>query len=109
MSFLLSCPNCGPRRVDEFRYGGELRPRPQGEPSTRDWAAYLYERTNIAGVQDEWWYHRQGCKRWFTASRDTTTNTVLATAWFSPEKGGQDAQEPTTHATAAAGDGDPGP
>jgi sarcosine oxidase subunit delta len=82
MSFLLSCPNCGPRRVDEFRYGGEIRERPHDQPqSPREWGAYLYERANIAGPQREWWYHRHGCKRWFVALRDTTTNAVLETSW----------------------------
>jgi len=84
MSFLLSCPNCGTRRVDEFRFGGELRETPGDTVSPRDWRAYLYERANVAGPQQEWWYHRYGCKRWFIATRDTRTNTVLKTAWFSP-------------------------
>lgn len=79
MAFLLACPNCGPRGVYEFRYGGELNPRPvdvsADDPS---WAAYLYFRTNAAGVQDEWWYHRAGCQRWFKARRDTRSNEVVA-------------------------------
>ena len=35
--------------------------------------AYNYFRTNVAGVR-EWWYHRSGCRAWFQAERDTTTN-----------------------------------
>jgi heterotetrameric sarcosine oxidase delta subunit len=88
MSFLLTCPNCGERRVDEFRFGGELRARPQPDALTpREWRAYLYERANVAGEQREWWYHRHGCKRWFVARRDTRTNTVLATGWFGEDVG----------------------
>lgn len=34
-------------------------------------------RRNVAGVQQEWWYHRLGCKVWFLAERDTRTNEVL--------------------------------
>ena len=49
MSFLLSCPHCGPRDVNEFRF------------------------------QREWWYHRVGCGLWFLAERDTRTNEVLRT------------------------------
>ncbi|MDX6631796.1 MAG: Sarcosine oxidase, delta subunit family, partial [Gaiellales bacterium] len=26
MSFLIDCPNCGPRPSTDFRYGGETRP-----------------------------------------------------------------------------------
>jgi sarcosine oxidase subunit delta len=102
MSFLLTCPNCGVRRVDEFRFGGEYRERPQGTPSVDEWGAYLYERTNVAGLQREWWYHRQGCKQWFIGTRDTVTNTVHSTAWFAPEKGTQDAQEHHPDSTATA-------
>src|SRR5436190_2406739 len=105
MSFLLICPNCGERRVDEFRYGGELRARPVAEAlSPREWAAYLYERANVAGPQREWWYHRLGCKRWFVATRDTTTNTVLETAWLTSTKGVRDGRERDPYATKATGD-----
>lgn len=64
MSFLLPCPNCGPRDVSEFRYGGQLIAA--GQPA------------NQPGPQRERWYHRLGCRRWFTAERDVRTNTVLA-------------------------------
>jgi sarcosine oxidase subunit delta len=103
MSFLLACPNCGPRRVDEFRFGGELRQAPAGELSPAEWRAYLYDRANVAGPQREWWYHRQGCKRWFVATRDTTSNAVLHTAWFGEGKGESDAQARDPRSTAAAG------
>ena len=35
MSFLLSCPNCGPRDVNEFAYAGEVTSRPQAPPDLR--------------------------------------------------------------------------
>ena len=79
MSFLLSCPNCGERSVYEFRFGGEVRQRPTAAASLHEWAEYLYARKNEAGVQQEWWYHQLGCRTWFFAVRDTTTNTVLET------------------------------
>jgi methylglutamate dehydrogenase subunit B len=78
MSFLLPCPNCGPRDVNEFSYAGEVTVRPKGSPSFRDLTAYLYFRRNVAGVQREWWYHRLGCEIWFQAERDTRTNEVLS-------------------------------
>ncbi len=61
MSFLLTCPNCGPRAVAEFRHGGEIPTGP----------------TNLPGPQRERWYHRLGCRRWLVAVRDVRTNTVL--------------------------------
>ena len=79
MSFLLGCPVCGPRPVEEFSYAGEVTTRPEFEPTLRELTSYLYFRRNVAGVQREWWCHRLGCELWFLAERDTVTNTVLAT------------------------------
>jgi sarcosine oxidase subunit delta len=79
VSFLLPCPNCGPRDVNEFAYQGEITRRPKESPSFRELTTYLYFRDNVAGVQREWWYHRLGCEAWFHAERDTRTNEVLRT------------------------------
>ena len=79
MSFLLSCPNCGPRDVNEFAYAGEVSLRPKERPDVRELGSYLYLRRNVAGVQREWWFHRFGCELWFQAERDTRTNAVLST------------------------------
>jgi heterotetrameric sarcosine oxidase delta subunit len=84
VSFLLTCPHCGPREVTDFGYGGEVLQRPASEPSRRELNAYNYFRRNVAGVQREWWYHRSGCRAWFVAERDTRTNEVLSTA--TPER-----------------------
>ncbi len=81
MSFLLACPNCGPRSVYEFEFGGEYHPRPSVSAGASEWAHYLHFRVNAGGPQTEWWYHRQGCKRWFLSERDTTTNEVRTTFW----------------------------
>ena len=81
MSFLIPCPNCGPRPVGEFRFGGETLARPQPEASDGDWASYFYSRRNVAGEQTEWWYHKFGCRSWLVAERDTVSNPVLATRW----------------------------
>jgi heterotetrameric sarcosine oxidase delta subunit len=80
MSFVLSCPHCGPREVTDFAFGGEVSSRPASRPSQRELCAYVYLRRNVAGVQREWWYHRSGCREWFVAERDTRTNEVLSTA-----------------------------
>ncbi len=63
MSFLLTCPNCGPREVYEFRYGGQV----------------LDTASNLPGRQRERWFHRLGCRRWLAAERDVRTNEVLRT------------------------------
>jgi heterotetrameric sarcosine oxidase delta subunit len=83
MSFVLSCPHCGPREVGDFAYGGEVLVRPSGEPSRRELYRYVYFRRNVSGVQREWWYHRSGCGAWFQAERDTRTNKVR---WTGPAR-----------------------
>ena len=80
MSYLLTCPNCGVREVTDFGYGGESSPRPKQRPSFRELNEYNYFKVNVAGVQREWWFHRSGCRAWFIAERDTTTNEVFWTA-----------------------------
>jgi sarcosine oxidase subunit delta len=80
VSYVLICPNCGPREVTDFAFGGEVSRRPRERPTLRELGAYNYFRRNVAGVQREWWYHRSGCRAWFIADRDTRTNDVLLTA-----------------------------
>ena len=67
MSFLIDCPNCGPRPSTDFRYGGETRPVEDPSSSER----------NVAGDQAERWFHRDGCRRWLTITRNTVTNQVM--------------------------------
>ncbi len=86
MSFLLECPCCGPRPVDEFAYFGEVTKRPAGSPSLRDLTDYVYFRDNVAGPQREWWQHRTGCGEWFLAERDTRTNEVLEVTLPTPRR-----------------------
>jgi len=80
MSFLITCPVCGPRTSDELRYGGEDKgPRPEEEGMTPgDWVAYVHENRCVAGLSKEWWFHRDGCATWFAIWRDTTTNLQVA-------------------------------
>jgi len=96
MSFLLACPSCGPRDVNEFRFQGEVTRRPGPEPSLRDLSDYVYFRDNVAGVQREWWYHRTGCGVWFVAERDTRTNEVLRTEIPPPVGAGRAASSDAT-------------
>ena len=87
---ILDCPNCGPRNVSEFRFGGESLPRPKDPTALDDgaWTRYLYMRSNKLGVQTEWWYHSAGCELWFLAERHTGTNEVSKTFVWQPEEGG---------------------
>jgi len=90
MSFLLECPHCGRRPVDEFAYFGEVTRRPgrseNGPPSLRELTEYVYFRDNVAGPQREWWQHQMGCGEWFLAERDTRTNHVLSTWLHEPSR-----------------------
>ena len=81
MTFLIPCPNCGPREALEFSYGGEVTPRAGPGASTEMLAAYLYFRVNVNGWQTEWWLHRDGCRKWFLVERHTMTNEVRRTYW----------------------------
>jgi sarcosine oxidase subunit delta len=82
MSFLLACPNCGKRQVSEFAFGNEYSQRPSQEEGFEAWTDYVFMKNNIRGKQVEWWYHRDGCKRWFLALRDTTCSTDHVSFWF---------------------------
>lgn len=81
MTFLIPCPNCGPREALEFSYGGESTKRAGPDSDAEDLARYLYFRTNILGWQTEWWYHRDGCQKWFLAVRHTVTSEIQRTYW----------------------------
>jgi sarcosine oxidase subunit delta len=74
---LISCPWCGPRAEMEFGFGGEADvayPPDQDALSDDEWAEFLYVRNNPRGPSVERWVHSVGCRRWFTAVRDTVSN-----------------------------------
>jgi sarcosine oxidase, subunit delta len=68
----ITCPNCGSRPVEEFRYGGEFPTIADGltDADERN-IDYLWMFDNVAGVATERWFHEAGCRRWHTAHRDT--------------------------------------
>jgi sarcosine oxidase, subunit delta len=79
---LIACPYCGERPEIEFVYGGQahrVRPRAPAELTDEQWAAFLYLRENVQGVQPERWRHTHGCGRFFNALRDTRSDRFLAT------------------------------
>ncbi len=76
----ITCPNCGVRNSDEFRYGGDasvVRPA-HDDPSEEAWFRYVYIRDNPKGAHREFWQHTGGCRAWLVVTRDTTDHTVLA-------------------------------
>ncbi|MET8248954.1 sarcosine oxidase subunit alpha family protein [Streptomyces sp. NPDC005202] len=78
---LIPCPWCGPRDETEFHYGGQAHvPYPEDPAALTDeeWARYLFFRDNPKGPFAERWSHAAGCRRWFNAVRDTSTNEILA-------------------------------
>ena len=78
---LIPCPWCGNRDESEFSYGGEAHlERPDDNCSDEEWTEYIFMRKNIKGKNKERWNHSNGCRQWFNAIRDTTTNTFLETS-----------------------------
>lgn len=75
---MIPCPHCGPRPVEEFRFGGEL-PEPPAhltDEFERD-LDRVWFYTNVEGVETERWFHAGGCHRWATYQRDTATDRVV--------------------------------
>jgi len=78
---LIACPWCGPREETEFSYGGQAHvPYPEHPASLTDelWAHFVFFRDNPEGPFAERWVHSVGCRRWFTAVRDTRTHRFLS-------------------------------
>ncbi|MFF7389272.1 sarcosine oxidase subunit alpha family protein [Streptomyces scabiei] len=78
---LITCPWCGPRDEAEFHYGGQAHVAYPETPSAltdEEWARYLFFRDNTKGPFAERWSHAAGCRRWFNAVRDTSSNEILS-------------------------------
>ncbi|VAV98406.1 Sarcosine oxidase delta subunit [hydrothermal vent metagenome] len=78
----ITCPWCGARGEEEFRYGGPshlARPENDESLSDGDWADYLVMRDNVKGVSRERWGHIHGCGQWFNMVRDTVSHEIHAT------------------------------
>ncbi|MFN8573891.1 MAG: sarcosine oxidase subunit delta [Gemmatimonadaceae bacterium] len=78
MTLKVTCPYCGPRYTTEFWFGGEVIPHHTTDAASAtahdDDFARVWLKSNVAGLQDERWFHHAGCRRWFTAHRDTRNN-----------------------------------
>lgn len=73
---LIPCPHCGPRNSDEFTFKGELVKRPDVSAGPEEWRSYLYDKANVAGFQQETWFHASGCRRFLRVERHTVTNEI---------------------------------
>jgi sarcosine oxidase subunit delta len=70
----LSCPFCGARELQEFRFHKTL-------PSTDNSATMfqqVYERTGNRDESNEHWQHVAGCRGWLLVRRNPSTGAVLA-------------------------------
>jgi heterotetrameric sarcosine oxidase delta subunit len=76
VTLLITCPRCGRRPYTEFSFGGELRVATIGDEEATANFERVWLRENLAGPQRERWFHRDGCRRWLTLERDTTTNEI---------------------------------
>ena len=76
---ILTCPINGPRPLQEFSFGGEVRPMPDvATTSDKQWADYVFNRAGEPGVKKEWWYHIAS-GTWFIAERDTLKDEIIRT------------------------------
>ncbi|MBA1200291.1 sarcosine oxidase subunit delta [Pseudomonas capeferrum] len=81
---ILTCPLNGPRNISEFTYGGEFKRMPDpARCSDLEWADYVFNSDNAAGVVVEWWLHNAS-SYWFLAERHTVSDQVLRT--FDPKE-----------------------
>jgi len=76
---LVPCPLNGPRPMEEFVYGGELRAA--ADPAGADdaaWGRHVFNRQGVPATRREWWYHAPS-GYWFVAVRDTATGEFIET------------------------------
>lgn len=80
---ILTCPLNGPRPIQEFAFGGEVRPMPDPAQATDDaWADYVFNRAGEPAVKQEWWFHIAS-GTWFIAERDNVTDEIVRTFLWS--------------------------
>ena len=78
--FTIKCPYCGERDQCEFSNGGEAhvaRPKDPEQVNDREWSEYVFVRANPKGIYYERWVHTHGCRKWFNAVRNTSTDKIL--------------------------------
>ena len=76
---IIHCPINGPRPLQEFHFGGQVREMPVGsQVSAAEWADYVFNRSGEPGIQSEWWYHTPS-GTWFIAERDCQSDECIRT------------------------------
>ncbi len=82
---LMHCPLNGLRNINEFVFGGEVKPMPAMDCSDEQWADYIFYHNNSEKVVQEWWLH-SASGYWFIAERHRVTDDVVRTfdpsEWF---------------------------
>ena len=79
---ILHCPINGPRPIQEFHYGGEVRQMPDPDQVSDDqWADYVFNRSGEPHIKREWWFHIAS-STWFVAERDNLTDQIIRTYLF---------------------------
>ncbi len=82
---ILECPVNGPRPIQEFLFGGEVREMPDpASVGDEQWAEYVFNRRGEPGIKKEWWYHLPS-GTWLIAERDTVKDEVLRTYLWSAD------------------------
>jgi sarcosine oxidase subunit delta len=76
---IMTCPINGPRPIQEFHFGGEVRDAPDPAATSDDnWADYVFCRAGEPGIKREWWYHLPS-GTWFIAERHNVTDEIIRT------------------------------
>ena len=68
---LLTCPWCGPRELEEFRFRTVVTDA--GATAT----ARVYERVNTPDSSVEHWQHERGCRAWLVVRRNPSTAAIV--------------------------------
>ncbi|MGH7944177.1 MAG: sarcosine oxidase subunit delta [Opitutaceae bacterium] len=82
---ILTCPINGPRPIQEFVYGGEVRAMPDpAVASDSEWADYVFNRNGEPAIKREWWFHLAS-NTWFVAERDNESDRIVRTYLWNKE------------------------
>lgn len=82
---ILNCPVNGPRPIQEFVFGGEVRAMPEpASASDSQWADYVFNRQGEPSVKREWWCHLAS-STWFIAERDNVSDRIIRTYLWNQE------------------------
>jgi len=82
---ILTCPINGPRPIQEFAFGGQIREMPDPANCTdQQWANYVFNRDGEPGIKREWWFHLAS-NTWFIAERDVVKDEIIRTYLFGLE------------------------